>query len=61
MSKYSQIYKDDMSKITYAIMNGISLENAGVKPTARNLRLYVSLKREIEDIKDFGQGIILPS
>jgi hypothetical protein len=50
-----------MSKITYAIMNGISLENAGVKPTARNLRLYVALKREIEDIKDFGQGIILPS
>jgi hypothetical protein len=61
MSKYKPIYKDDMSRITYAIMNGMSLESAGVKPTARNLQFYTVLKREIEDIKDSGQGIILPS
>lgn len=61
MSKYRPIYKDDMSKITYAVMNGLSLESAGVKPTRGNRQFYAALKREIEDIKDSGQGIILPS
>ena len=61
MSKYKPIYKDDLSKISYAIMNGISLEDAGVKPTKRNLSLYSALKKEIEDIKESGQGIILPN
>ena len=61
MSKYKPIYKDNMSKISYAIMNGISLEDAGVKPTKRNLSFYSALKKEIEDIKESGQGIILPN
>lgn len=61
MSKYKPIYKDDMSKISYAIMNGISLEDAGVEPTKRNLSFYSALKNEIDEIRESGQGIILPS
>lgn len=61
MSKYKPIYKDDMSKITYAVMNGLSLEVAGVKQTRGNRVFYEALKKEVQDIKDSGQGIILPS
>jgi hypothetical protein len=61
MNKYKQIYKDDLSKITYAAVNGISLADAGVKPTKQNVRLYLGIKSEIDSIRESGQGIVLPN
>jgi hypothetical protein len=61
MKKYDQIYKDDMSKIIYAVTTGLSFEDADVKPTKENRRFYRGLRSEIEAIRKSGKGIILPN
>lgn len=61
MEKYSQIYGDNLSKITYAAANGIPLSRADVKMTTRNKKMYLAIKMEIEAIRNSGQGIILPN
>jgi hypothetical protein len=61
MKKYDQIYKDDMSKIIYAVTTGLAFEDADVKPTKRNRRFYSGLQNEIEAIRNSGKGIILPN
>ena len=61
MEKYQQIYKDDLSKIVYAVMNGLTLEDAKVKPTSKNRKFYAGLKSEVETLRANGQRIVLPN
>ena len=61
MSKYGPMYKDEMSRMVHAAMNGIPLEDLGIKITPQLRKYFNGLKREIETIRESGQGIVLPN
>lgn len=57
---FKDIKSSPLSAIIYAAVAGRPLEEVGVKPSVQNLILYKKIKAEVLDIRNSGQGVIIP-
>lgn len=50
-----------LSEIIYAATTGKSLKDVNIQPTVENLITYNKIKAQAAEIRESGQGVIIPN
>lgn len=64
MTKKKKTSKDTNSPIdaiVFAASTYKTLEDVGVEPTPANLDMYQRIKTQVTEIRNSGQGVVLPN
>lgn len=61
MAKKKKADDSPIDAIIFAAATYKTLEEVGVEPTPANMTLYNKIKKQVTEIRNSGQGVVLPN